>query len=101
MYSNELLDEKYQAQAALFQQAKEGHIDYVEAVTHIAQAIFDQHGWTVRYAQRQGGFLDKTMTRHQGRHDIQKKAERGSWEKFRTVLEKTPDVEPEPYDALS
>ena len=100
MYSNELLDEKYQAQAALFQQAKERQIDYVEAITHIAEAVFDQHGWPVRYAQRQGGFLGKTMTHDQRRHDIQKKAERGSWEKFQKVLEKAPDVEPEPYDAL-
>ena len=100
MYSNELLDEKYQAQAALFQQAKERQVDYVEAITHIAEAVFDQHGWPVRYAERQGGFLEKMVTRHRERHDIQKNAECGRWEKFQKVLEKVPDVEPEPYDAL-
>ena len=32
--------------------------------------------------------------------ELRERAERGSWGKFQQVLEKVPDVEPEPYDAL-
>lgn len=31
---------------------------------------------------------------------LEEKAKRGSWEKFRQVLNKVPDVEPEDYDKL-
>ena len=59
MYSNELLDEKYQAQAALVQQAEAQQMNYVEAAIRIAQTVFEQHGWTVRYAKRKGGYIEK------------------------------------------
>ena len=41
MYSNELLDEKYQAQAALVQQAEAQQMNYVEAAIRIAQTVFE------------------------------------------------------------
>jgi hypothetical protein len=32
---------------------------------------------------------------------LEDKAEKGSWQRFQTILEKVPDVEPEDYDRLS
>jgi len=44
--------------------------------------------------------LSVQVTAWMGKDSLEKRAMRGSWEKFQQVLAKVPDVEPEDYDKL-
>jgi len=46
MYSNELLEEKYKAQKALYQKAQRENKDYFDMINQEFKKIFEDRGWT-------------------------------------------------------
>ena len=58
MQDNPLLAEKYRVQRDLARRARGNMREYLRLVEQDARGLFQEHGWTLRYAERRGGRLE-------------------------------------------
>ena len=57
MYTNQLLEEKYEAQRQLSKEAQVTKIDYFEIVNKEVRELFKQNGWEIEFDKRTGGHI--------------------------------------------
>jgi len=60
MYTNELLEAKYNAQKELAEQAKKEQKEYLKLVEEEVLELFKRKGWPIVYSPRKGGFLKQS-----------------------------------------
>lgn len=58
MQDNPLLEEKYRVQRDLARRARGNMREYLRLLEEDVRALFQEHGWVLRYADRRGGNLE-------------------------------------------
>ena len=54
MYTNELLEEKYNAQKQLVEKAQKLSIDYNAVIENEVRELFKKNGWSLHFSRRSG-----------------------------------------------
>ena len=62
MYTNQLLEEKYNAQKQLVEKAQKLSIDYYDVIENEVRKLFIKNGWSLHFARRKGYFKKNIKT---------------------------------------
>ena len=60
MYTNELLQEKYNVQKRLNKQAEDANEDYSYFIENQVRSLFQEKAWNINFSKRKGEYIENS-----------------------------------------
>ena len=66
MYTNELLQEKYNVQKRLNKQAEDANEDYSYFIENQVRSLFQEKAWNINFSKRKGEYIENSSQKNTG-----------------------------------